>query len=119
MQHAVEPTVDRGRHLLPVWGKHVQMRPAHELEVSGLRRTARVALVLWLGQRGGYGVIVGGADDQERRAITTLEVDLGRRVQVEICEPGLVEDLTGLGDRHSAHKPLLRRPLKTCSQTHT
>ena len=40
-----------------------------------------------------------GADDQQRRALLVLEVDLGRRVQVEVREAGLVEDLAGLGHR--------------------
>jgi hypothetical protein len=39
------------------------------------------------------------ADGEKRRALLVLEVDLGWRMEVEVREPGLVEDLAGLRNR--------------------
>jgi hypothetical protein len=40
-------------------------------------------------------VVLSRADEQQRRAVLVPEVNLGRRVQMEVGESALVEDLTG------------------------
>jgi hypothetical protein len=44
-------------------------------------------------------VVLAGADDQQRRTFGVLEVHLGRWMEVEVREAGLVEDLPCLRDR--------------------
>ena len=41
-------------------------------------------------------MVLVGSDDQQGRPLLVFEVDLGRRVEVEVREPGFVEDLAGL-----------------------
>jgi hypothetical protein len=81
------------------------MRPTLELQVVGPRRGLLVELVRRFGERGQHGVVLGRPDEKQRRAICVLEVDLGRRVQVEVRESRLVKDLPGL--RHG--EALVRR----------
>ena len=76
-----------------------RVRPALEFDVVGLRRRTLVTLVLRLGERRRDCVIVARPDNEQRRAILILEVNLGRRVQVEVGEPRLIEDLSRLGNR--------------------
>jgi hypothetical protein len=70
---------------------------ALELEVLGQRRRLLVLLELLLGERGGDSLVLGGADDEQRRVLLVLEVRLRLRVQVEVGETRLDEDLAGLG----------------------
>ena len=74
------------------------MGPPFELEVVRLRRRLLVLLVLRVGDRRRHRVILLGADDEERRPLAVLEVKLRRRVEMEVGEAGLVQDLPGLGD---------------------
>src|SRR5256886_1434763 len=99
LEHAREPSVDPAGDLLPVRSGHVQVRPAVELEVVGLRRRLLVSLELRLRNRRRNRLVLPRSDDQQRGALLVLEVHLGRRVQVEVREPCLVEDLPGLGNR--------------------
>src|SRR3954451_18654221 len=98
-ENTPEPAVDPGRDILPVGRDHVEVRTSLEVEVVGLCRGALVALVLRVGQRCRHGVVLGSADEQQRCPVAVLEVNLGRRVQMEVRKPALVEDLSALGNR--------------------
>ena len=98
LPHPVQPALDLGRDLLPAVGDHHQMGPPGELEVIRMRRRLLVLLVLLVRERRRNGVVLVGPDDQQRRALAVPEMDLGRRVQVEVGKTRLVEDLAGLGD---------------------
>src|SRR5215217_6649133 len=75
-EHAGQPAVDVRGDLLPAVGRHEQVRPALELDVVGPCRRALVLLVLLLGERSRDRVVRGRADDEQRRALVVLEVDL-------------------------------------------
>src|SRR2546430_13280230 len=97
LEHAREPSVDPTGDLFPARCGHVQVRPAVELEVVGLRRRLLVPLELRLRNRRRNRLVLPRSDDQQRGALLVLEVHLGRRGQGEVCEPRLGEDLPGLG----------------------
>src|SRR6202012_1918475 len=66
-----------------------------------LERRDRLRPPLELGVRlvddGGRYVVFPSGDDEERRARVVLEVDLGRRAWVEVCERSLKEDAARAG----------------------
>src|SRR5207247_1637933 len=80
LEHAREPSVDPAGDLLPARCGHVQVRPAVELEVVGLRRRLLVPLELRLRNRRRNRLVLPRSDDQQRGALLVLEVHLGRRM---------------------------------------
>src|SRR5262249_10595845 len=91
-----DPRLDLCRDLLPAVRHHHQVRTPVELDVVGLAIRFLVFLELLLRERGRNGVVLLRPDDEQRSPLTALEVNFGRRGEMEVREAGLVEDLTGL-----------------------